>query len=180
MRGRWRRISACMRHRPRSNVRKGDHCKAKYRTLSISAMMGMRNRASRSRSLTRLLTNATSCALGRPCSVKMVSTRSASDSLPGGNVRSSVRSFPCVDPSARMSGVMSCWMVSCTETSMPPYAANILIQVLDTAHVSEYGCLTRLRILAAWSTARTRAPGAAGSVSQQPAAPTVLANMAFG
>ena len=32
----------------------------RLRTLSISAMMGMRNRASRSRSLTRLFTNATS------------------------------------------------------------------------------------------------------------------------
>lgn len=78
----------------------------KIGTLSISAIIGMRNRASKSRSVIRLLTKATSVALGRPFSVKIVSTRNARVSAPGGKVRSNVSNLPCVGPKERMSAVM--------------------------------------------------------------------------
>lgn len=90
------------------------------RTLSISAMIGMRNRASRSRSVISPFTSDTSWALGRPVSVKIVSTRRASVSAPGGKVLSRARSLAWEEPSARISGVMSCCIVSCTLSSMPP------------------------------------------------------------
>lgn len=95
-------------------------------TLSISAMIGMRKRASRSRSEIRPLTSATSCVLGLPCSVNMVSTRRASDSAPGGHVRMSVRSFPLFDPSDLIKAVIRLCIASCTVTSIWLYDAKIL------------------------------------------------------
>ena len=87
-------------------------------TLSISAMIGIRKRASRSRSLMRPLTKATSCVLGLPCSVKMVKTLSASDSEPGGQVRISVSNLPLLDPRDLMSAVIKSWTASWTEISI--------------------------------------------------------------
>lgn len=117
-------------------------------------MMGMRNRASRSRSFISPFTSATSCALGRAVSVKIVSTRSANDSAPGGKVLRSVRSLPCVGPRALISGVMSCCIVSCTVSSMAPYAANTLKQSVNRPiQCEEKSCLLVQKL---WNLRRQR------------------------
>ena len=103
MRGKCRRISACQS--PLSVIHSLNG-KTKAHTLSISAITGIKKRASRSLSDTRAFTNVTSWALGLLLSVKIAMIRRARDSAPGGKVRSRVNSFPCEEPSARTRGLM--------------------------------------------------------------------------
>ena len=127
IRGKCRRISACQTPLSVTHPLNG---KVKAHTLSISAITGIKKRASRSLSDTSVFTNVTSWALGLLLSVKIARIRKARDSAPLGKVRSSVNSFPCEEPSARMRGLMSTLVCSWTETSMCPYAANILSLVV--------------------------------------------------
>jgi len=124
IRGRCRRISACQN--PLNTISSPGVEKSTTLTLSISAIIGIKNRASRSLSETRAFTNVTSCALGLPLSVKIAMIRRARDSAPRGKVRSRVNSLPCEEPSARTRGLISPWTCPWTETSICPYAANIL------------------------------------------------------
>lgn len=126
IRGKCRRISACQT--PLNSIHYlGNN---QTHTLSISAIMGIKKRASRSLSETRALTSVTSCVLGLPLSVKIAMILRASDSDPLGKVRRSVSNLPCEEPRARMSGLISSWICSWAETSICPYAANILSKSL--------------------------------------------------
>lgn len=104
IRGKCRRISACQSPLSTNYTLNG---KVNVHTLSISAITGIKKRASRSLSDTSAFTNVTSWALGLLLSVKIVMIRKARDSAPVGKVRSSVNSLPCEEPSARTRGLMS-------------------------------------------------------------------------
>lgn len=133
-------------------------------TLSISAMIGIKNRASKSRSLIKALTKATSCELALPWSVKIASTRKASDSEPLGKLRIRVKSLPWFGPSERMRAVMSSWMACCTVESMCAYAAKILQRdtLESLAHAEEIARLTLPVTQGSWLRGRTAAPHAGG------------------
>ena len=85
---------------------------SKALTLSISAMTGIRNFASKSLWDINPFTNDTSEALGLPFSVNIVSTRSASDSAPAGKFCMMASNFALLGPSERIRAVIRSWIAS--------------------------------------------------------------------